>query len=214
MPKLILLRHGQSIWNLQDRFTGWVDVPLTEKGREEARQAGELLKDHAFDVAYTSSLQRAQVTLDIALHACGKTETPIIRDEALNERMYGDLQGLNKERTREKFGPELVKIWRRSYDIPPPNGESLKDTAARTIPFFERCILGDIADGRNVLVVAHGNSNRSMVMEIEKLTPEQVLELNLATGVPRVYEIDEAGAFSAGLDLKLPEASPMEKPLA
>ena len=203
MPKLILVRHGQSIWNLQDRFTGWVDVPLTDVGREEARQAGELLKEYPFDVAYTSSLQRAQVTLDIILQTTGRP-VPVIRDEAVNERMYGDLQGLNKARTTEKYGPELVKIWRRSYDIPPPNGESLKDTAARTIPFFERCILGDIADGRDVLVVAHGNSNRSMVMEIEKLSPEQVLELNLATGVPRVYDIDAAGAFSAGLDLRPP----------
>ncbi len=204
MPKLILVRHGQSIWNLQDRFTGWVDVPLTEEGRRQASAAGELLKAHPFDVAYTSELQRAQVTLDLILHAAGKTDTPVIRNQALNERMYGDLEGLNKERTREKYGPELVKIWRRSYDIPPPNGESLKDTAARTLPFFERCILGDIADGRDVLVVAHGNSNRSIVMSVERLTPEEILEVNLDTGVPRVYEIDQAGAFSAGLDLRPP----------
>ncbi|RYG87458.1 2,3-diphosphoglycerate-dependent phosphoglycerate mutase [bacterium] len=204
MPKLILVRHGQSLWNNQDRFTGWVDVPLTEEGRRQAQQAGELLKAHSFDVAYTSDLQRAQVTLDLILEHSGRQNTPVIRNRALNERMYGDLEGLNKARTVEKYGPELVKIWRRSYDIPPPNGESLKDTAARTIPFFERCILGDIADGRDVLVVAHGNSNRSMVMAIEKLTPEQILEVNLDTGVPRVYEIDEAGAFSAGLDLRAP----------
>lgn len=202
MPKLILVRHGQSLWNNQDRFTGWVDVPLTEEGRVQAKQAGELLKDHHFDVAYTSELQRAQVTLELILEVTGPV--PVIRNQALNERMYGDLEGLNKARTVEKYGPELVRIWRRSYDIPPPNGESLKDTAARTIPFFERCILGDIADGRDVLVVAHGNSNRSMVMAIEKLTPEQILEVNLDTGVPRVYEIDEAGAFGAGLDLRAP----------
>lgn len=203
MPKLIIVRHGQSIWNLQDRFTGWVDVPLTEKGRQEAKDAGERLREHPFDVAYTSDLQRAQVTLDIILQTSGH-DVPVIRNRALNERAYGDLEGLNKSRTVEKYGPELVKIWRRSFDIPPPNGESLKDTAARTIPFFERCVLGDIADGRNVLVVAHGNSNRSMVMEIERLTPEQILEVNLDTGIPRVYEIDEAGAYSAGLDLRGP----------
>lgn len=203
MPKLILVRHGQSIWNLQDRFTGWVDVPLTEEGRQQARHAGEMLKEYDFDVAYTSDLQRAQVTLDLILESSGRN-VPVIRNKALNERMYGDLEGLNKARTVEKYGPELVKIWRRSYDIPPPNGESLKDTAARTLPFFERSILGDIADGRNVLVVAHGNSNRSMVMEIEKLTPEQILEVNLDTGIPRVYEIDAAGAYSAGLDLRPP----------
>lgn len=203
MPKLIIVRHGQSIWNLQDRFTGWVDVPLTSEGREQARRAGEMLRDHPFDIAYTSELQRAQVTLDIILEHSGH-DVPVIRNKALNERMYGDLEGLNKARTTQKYGPELVKIWRRSYDIPPPNGESLKDTAARTIPFFERSILGDIADGRNVLVCAHGNSNRSMVMEIEKLTPEQILEVNLDTGIPRVYEISEEGAFSAGLDLRPP----------
>lgn len=204
MSKLILVRHGQSLWNNQDRFTGWVDVPLTEEGRRQAKEAGELLKAHDFDVAYTSDLQRAQVTLQLILETSGREHTPVIRNRALNERMYGDLEGLNKARTVEKYGPELVKIWRRSYDIPPPNGESLKDTAARTIPFFERCILGDIADGRNVLVVAHGNSNRSIIMSIEKLTPEQILEVNLDTGIPRVYEIDEKGAFSAGLDLRPP----------
>ena len=203
MPKLILVRHGQSIWNLQDRFTGWVDVPLTEEGRNQAKTAGELLREHPFDVAYTSDLQRAQVTLDLILEHSGH-DVPVIRNRALNERAYGDLEGLNKARTVEKYGPELVKIWRRSYDIPPPNGESLKDTAARTIPFFERAILGDVADGRNVLVVAHGNSNRSIIMSIEKLTPEQILEVNLDTGIPRVYEIDQAGAFSAGLDLRAP----------
>ncbi|MER3496994.1 MAG: 2,3-bisphosphoglycerate-dependent phosphoglycerate mutase [Armatimonadota bacterium] len=204
MPKLILIRHGQSLWNLQDRFTGWVDVPLTEVGHEEARRAGELLKAHSFDVAYTSELQRAQVSLDIILEVTGRTDTPVIRNKALNERMYGDLEGLNKERTREKYGPELVKIWRRSYDIPPPNGESLKDTAARTIAFFERCILGDVADGRDVLVVAHGNSNRSIIMHIEKLSPKEIIEMDLTTGIPRVYDIDAKGAFSAGLDLRPP----------
>ncbi|HEY0865726.1 MAG TPA: 2,3-diphosphoglycerate-dependent phosphoglycerate mutase [Fimbriimonas sp.] len=192
MPKLILVRHGQSVWNLQDRFTGWVDVPLSPLGKEEARRAGELLKGISIDVAYTSALTRAQHTLQIIMETAG-LDVPVIRDAALNERMYGDLQGLNKARTAEKFGADQVKIWRRSYDVPPPNGESLKDTAARTLPFFERCIMGDIADGRDVLVVAHGNSNRSIVMDLDKLTREQVLELNLATGVPLVYELGPNG---------------------
>lgn len=192
MPKLILVRHGQSLWNLEDRFTGWVDVPLTDQGRAEATRAGEKLRGTQIDVAYTSALTRAQNTLALILGGMG-VEVPTIRDEALNERHYGDLQGLNKARTAEKFGAEQVKIWRRSFDIPPPNGESLKDTAARTLPFFERAILGDIAQGKNVLVVAHGNSNRSIVMQLDALTPEQVLELNLATGVPLVYELDTDG---------------------
>jgi 2,3-bisphosphoglycerate-dependent phosphoglycerate mutase len=192
MPKLILVRHGQSLWNLQDRFTGWVDVPLTDQGRAEATRAGEKLRGITIDVAYTSSLTRAQMTLDLILAAI-PLQVPIIRDEALNERHYGDLQGLNKARTAEKFGADQVKIWRRSYDVPPPNGESLKDTAARTLPFFERCILGDIRDGRDVLVVAHGNSNRSIVMALDKLTEAQVLELNLATGVPLVYDLTPEG---------------------
>jgi 2,3-bisphosphoglycerate-dependent phosphoglycerate mutase len=192
MPQLILVRHGQSLWNLEDRFTGWVDVPLTALGEKEALNAGLKLKGMQIDVAYTSTLQRAQNTLKNILESM-EVSVPTIRDEALNERHYGDLQGLNKARTAEKFGDEQVKIWRRSYDIPPPNGESLKDTAARTLPFFERCILGDIAQGKNVLVVAHGNSNRSIVMQLDKLTREQVLELNLGTAIPVVYDLSVDG---------------------
>ena len=192
MPQLILVRHGQSLWNLEDRFTGWVDVPLTALGEQEATSAGAKLKGTSIDVAYTSTLQRAQNTLRLILEAM-EVSVPTIRDEALNERHYGDLQGLNKARTAEKFGADQVKIWRRSFDVPPPNGESLKDTAARTLPFFERCIMGDIAQGKNVLVVAHGNSNRSIVMQLDKLTPEQVLELNLGTAVPLVYTLSEDG---------------------
>jgi 2,3-bisphosphoglycerate-dependent phosphoglycerate mutase len=192
MPKLILVRHGQSLWNLEDRFTGWVDVPLTDLGRNEALVAGKKLEEISVDVAYTSGLQRAQHTLTLIQEGMGK-QLPVIRDSALNERHYGDLQGLNKQRTAEKYGADQVKIWRRSFDIPPPNGESLKDTAARTLPFFRACILGDIAQGKDVLVVAHGNSNRSIVMEIEKLTPEQILEVNLGTAVPLVYEMDTDG---------------------
>ncbi len=192
MPQLILVRHGQSLWNLEDRFTGWVDVPLTAQGEQEAAAAGVKLAGTKIDVAYTSTLQRAQNTLRLILESMGTT-VPTIRDEALNERHYGDLQGLNKARTAEKFGADQVKIWRRSFDIPPPNGESLKDTAARTLPFFERCILGDIAQGKNVLVVAHGNSNRSIVMALDKLTQDEVLELNLGTAVPVIYDLSEDG---------------------
>ncbi|CAN5645817.1 2,3-bisphosphoglycerate-dependent phosphoglycerate mutase [soil metagenome] len=206
MPKLILVRHGQSIWNLQDRFTGWVDVPLTEKGMEEARGAGRLLHGVPVDIAYTSTLRRAQETLRLMTEHMG-IAVPVIRDEALNERMYGDLQGLNKARTAEKFGAEQVKIWRRSYDIPPPNGESLADTAKRTLPFFERCILGDIQDGRNVLVVAHGNSNRSIVMSLDGLSKEEVLELNLGTAVPLVYELSPEGKVLSKKILQDAEAS-------
>ncbi|MDQ2985676.1 MAG: 2,3-bisphosphoglycerate-dependent phosphoglycerate mutase [Armatimonadota bacterium] len=192
MPILALVRHGQSIWNLEDRFTGWIDVPLTEKGEEEARHAGELLKDYRFDVAYTSALSRAQDTLAIIMESFG-TEVPVIRNEALNERMYGDLQGLNKQRTREKYGDEIVQLWRRSFDIPPPGGEALKDTAARTLPFYERAIVGDFANGKNVIVVAHGNSNRSIAMVLENLSPTEVVSLELGTGVPYVYEVDAKG---------------------
>ncbi|WP_297456778.1 2,3-diphosphoglycerate-dependent phosphoglycerate mutase [Persephonella sp.] len=190
MSKLVLVRHGQSIWNLQNRFTGWIDVPLTEKGKEEAYKAGELLKDIRFDVAYTSMLTRAQETLRIILETIGLA-IPIIRDQALNERHYGALQGLNKDRAREKWGKEIVHLWRRSYDIPPPEGESLKDTAERTIPFLERAIMGDIKDGRDVLVVAHGNSLRSIVMYLEKLSPEEIIKVEIPTGTPIVYELDE-----------------------
>lgn len=192
MAKLVLVRHGQSLWNLEDRFTGWVDVPLTDKGREEARNAGKRLRDLRFDVAYTSVLSRAEETLDLILGVLRQLP-PVIRDQALNERHYGDLQGLNKKRTAELHGADQVKLWRRSYDVAPPNGEALKNTAERTLPFFERAILGDLHLGKNVLVVAHGNSNRSIVMKLDRLSKEQVVALELATGVPLVYEIDERG---------------------
>ncbi|MBI1756612.1 MAG: 2,3-diphosphoglycerate-dependent phosphoglycerate mutase [Fimbriimonas ginsengisoli] len=188
MPKLVLVRHGQSIWNLENRFTGWVDVPLSPLGEEEARQAGLRLTGMEFQVAYTSALSRAQRTLDIMLETMG-VSLPIIRDQALNERHYGDLQGLNKDELRRQYGNDQVKIWRRSYETPPPGGEALKDTAARTLPFFERCIMGDIRQGKNVLVVAHGNSNRAIVMKLDNLSKDEVLELNLDTGVPVVYDM-------------------------
>ncbi len=188
MALLVLIRHGESQWNLENRFTGWIDVPLTEKGRAEARSAGERVRHIHFDKVYTSVLQRATETLDIVLDISGQRGLPVTCDQALNERHYGDLQGLNKTETAEKFGKEQVHLWRRSYDVPPPNGESLKDTAARTLPYFEEHILPDLRAGKNVLVVAHGNSLRSIVMRLDQLSREQVLELNIATGVPIVYD--------------------------
>ncbi len=193
MPTLALVRHGQSLWNLENRFTGWVDVPLTDRGRDEARRAGQRLTGVHFDVAYTSTLQRAQETLQLILGTTGATDLPIIRDQALNERHYGDLQGLNKADTAARYGDEQVHTWRRSYATPPPNGESLSDTAARTLPFFDRAILGDIRQGKDVLVVAHGNSNRSIVMQLDELDEEGVLALELATGVPLVYDLADDG---------------------
>lgn len=195
MATLVLLRHGESQWNLENRFTGWVDVTLSPKGEEEARQAGEKLKaaNIHFDVAFTSVLQRANRTMEIALDVLGQRGIPVERDQALNERHYGDLQGLNKAETAKKFGDEQVHIWRRSYDIAPPGGESLKDTAARTLPYYEAKILPMVKAGKNILVAAHGNSLRSMVMHLDQLTKEQVLELNLGTGVPIVYELDADG---------------------
>ena len=194
MSTLVLVRHGESQWNLENRFTGWVDVPLSEKGVREAEDAGQKLKKEGicFDAAYTSNLARAQKTLDIILKTLDQSVIPIHKDQALNERHYGDLQGLNKAETAKKFGDEQVKIWRRSYDIAPPNGESLKDTAARTLPYFESKILKDLRKGLNVIVAAHGNSLRSIVMELDHLTKEQVLELNIGTGIPLVYEFDKA----------------------
>jgi 2,3-bisphosphoglycerate-dependent phosphoglycerate mutase len=193
MSFLVLVRHGESQWNLENRFTGWVDVPLSPKGVEEAKKAGERIKKESlhFDKAFTSDLRRAQDTLKLILEKLGQENIPLEKDKALNERHYGDLQGLNKAETAKKFGEEQVKIWRRSYDIAPPNGESLKDTAARTLPYFDSKIVPDLKKGLNVIVAAHGNSLRSIVMHLDKLTKEQVLELNLGTGVPIVYRLDD-----------------------
>lgn len=191
MTKLILIRHGQSQWNLENRFTGWVDVPLTEKGIDEARHAGIKLKHKGVmpQVAFTSLLQRAQKTLSLVQEELGTQLTPI-KDEALNERHYGDLQGKNKSETSIEFGEDQVHIWRRSFDVPPPNGESLKDTAARTLPYFRNKILPELIAGKNVLVAAHGNSLRSIVMEIEKLSPEQILKTEIGTGDAWIYEFN------------------------
>lgn len=196
MPQLILVRHGQSLWNLENRFTGFVDVPLTAHGEEEAKRAGRLLRGISVDVAYTSGLRRAQETLRLLMDEM-PLDCPVIRDAALNERDYGDLAGLNKDDMRAKYGEEQVHIWRRSYDVAPPNGESLKDCRARTVPFYERAILGDIKQGKNVLVAAHGNSNRSIVMAVENMTPEQILATELATGVPRVYDLNPDGTMNS-----------------
>ncbi|MFN0117716.1 MAG: 2,3-bisphosphoglycerate-dependent phosphoglycerate mutase [Elusimicrobiota bacterium] len=190
MPKLVLVRHGQSQWNLENRFTGWVDVDLTAQGEQEAKRAGEQLKDFKFDKAFTSDLKRAQKTLQLILEVIKQSNIPIEKDKALNERHYGDLQGLDKAETAKKYGDEQVHIWRRSYDVPPPNGESLKDTAARTLPYFRNIIVSELKSGKNIIVAAHGNSLRSIIMELDKLSEKQVLELNLGTAVPVIYEFD------------------------
>ncbi|MCZ4407361.1 2,3-bisphosphoglycerate-dependent phosphoglycerate mutase [Cryomorphaceae bacterium 1068] len=191
MATLVLVRHGQSVWNKENKFTGWVDVDLTEKGVEEAKKAGELLADYKFDEAYTSVLMRANKTLDIILKKTGQEDIPITKDKALNERMYGDLQGLNKDDTRAKYGDEQVHIWRRSYDVQPPGGESLKDTAARVLPYFENEIVPKIKAGEKLIIAAHGNSLRALIMKLDKLSPEEILNVEIPTGVPKVYELDE-----------------------
>jgi 2,3-bisphosphoglycerate-dependent phosphoglycerate mutase len=191
MALLVLFRHGQSQWNLENRFTGWVDVALSPKGEEEAKAAGSKLKGYKFDYAYSSALKRAQDTLKLAMDTAGHPVIPTVYDKALNERMYGDLQGLNKAETAAKFGEDQVKVWRRSYDIPPPNGESLKDTAARVLPYFEMEIVPKLKAGKNVIVAAHGNSLRALIMALEKMTPAQILEFEIGTGIPRVYELDK-----------------------
>lgn len=201
MAKLVLVRHGQSQWNLENRFTGWVDVDITAQGEEEARKAGAKLKGIKFDQAFTSDLKRAQHTLSLILKEIEQEKIPVEKDKALNERHYGDLQGLDKAETAKKFGDEQVHIWRRSYDIAPPNGESLKDTAARTLPYFNEKILPLVKAGKNVIVAAHGNSLRSIVMDLDKLTREQVLNLNLGTGAPIVYEIEASGKIAKKQEL-------------
>jgi 2,3-bisphosphoglycerate-dependent phosphoglycerate mutase len=193
MPNLVLLRHGESQWNLENRFTGWVDVPLSEKGVAEARLAGEKLKGYTFTRAFTSVLKRANNTLSIVLDAIGQSAIPTEFNQALNERHYGDLQGLNKAETAEKYGDAQVKLWRRSYDVQPPNGESLKDTAARVLPYWNEKIWPAVLKGDNIIIAAHGNSLRSLVMHLDKLTQAQVIELNIPTGVPLLYVFDEKG---------------------
>ncbi len=189
---LVLVRHGQSEWNLKNLFTGWRDPDLTELGVEEAKTGGKAIAETGikFDVAFTSDLSRAQKTLSLILDEIGQQGLETIRDQALNERDYGDLSGLNKDDARAKWGEEQVHIWRRSYDVPPPGGESLRDTGARVWPYYLTEILPRVLRGEKVLVAAHGNSLRSLVMVLDKLSKEEILKLNLATGVPMVYVLN------------------------
>ncbi|MGB3309708.1 MAG: 2,3-bisphosphoglycerate-dependent phosphoglycerate mutase [Nodosilinea sp.] len=227
MAKLILIRHGQSLWNAANKFTGWVDVPMSERGRAEATIASCKLRDagHTVDICFTSMLIRAIETAIVCLTECDEVrngripyvwhdpaepdwhgwdhhfaqpdqELKIIRSPALDERYYGDLQGLNKAEMAEKFGEKQVHLWRRSYDVRPPGGESLADTVKRTVPFFEQAILPELQAGKNVMVAAHGNSLRSILMYIDRLGEDQVASLELATGVPILYDVDAEGAFT------------------
>lgn len=191
MPQLVLIRHGQSEWNKENRFTGWIDIPLSPKGEEEAKQAGEKIKGMRFDKTFTSMLQRAIKTFEIAAQTAGFKHLIAEKDEALNERMYGDLQGLNKDECRTKFGEEQVHIWRRSFDVPPPGGESLKNTAERVLPYYLKRIEPMLKEGKNILIVAHGNSLRALIMYLERLSGEQIVKVEIPTGVPIVYELDD-----------------------
>jgi len=200
---LVLVRHGQSEWNLKNLFTGWRDVELTEQGISEAREAGRKLKARGFqfDIAYTSALKRAQNTLSLVLEELGQTDLPVIRDLALNERDYGDLAGLNKDDARAKWGEEQVHIWRRSYDVQPPGGESLKDTVARALPYYVQEILPHVLRGERTLVAAHGNSLRALIMVLEKLSPEGIVARELATGVPIIYRLNADATVAEKIDL-------------
>jgi|Deesub1362B_J571_1020462.scaffolds.fasta_scaffold16328_2 2,3-bisphosphoglycerate-dependent phosphoglycerate mutase len=223
MSLLVLLRHGESVWNKLNLFTGWVDVPLSEKGIEEALKAGELLKDYKFGIIFTSELVRAIQTamlvmsknqssgVPVIIHNSGKMKEwgviygehgknyiPVIKAWQLNERYYGKLQGFNKDKAREIYGKRQVLLWRRSYDVAPPEGESLKDTAQRTIPYFKEKIITELEKGKNVLVSAHGNSLRSIVMYLDNLSEEEVLKLNIPTGVPLIYEYKEGNLIRIG----------------
>ena len=191
MTLLTLIRHGQSTYNLQNRFTGNLDVPLTTLGKTEAHLAGQKLKDFHFDFAYTSMLIRAWETLSIVLKEIEQIQIPIIKNAALNERMYGNLQGLNKAETALKYGDEQVEIWRRSYKIRPPDGESLEDTFNRTVPYYQSEIEPKLKGGQSVLIVAHGNSLRALKMYLENISPEDIVKVNIPTGTPRNYDFDK-----------------------
>ena len=200
---LVLVRHGESEWNKKNLFTGWRDVDLSDKGVEEARAAGRRLKSQGlhFDVAFTSALKRAQRTLDIMLEELGQTGIAVAKDQALNERDYGDLVGLNKDDARQRWGEEQVLIWRRSYDVAPPGGESLKDTAARVLPYYIREMLPRVLRGERMLVSAHGNSLRALVMVLDGHSTESILKLNLDTGVPLIYRLNADSTVASKLDL-------------
>jgi 2,3-bisphosphoglycerate-dependent phosphoglycerate mutase len=199
----VLVRHGESEWNKKNLFTGWRDVGLSERGIAEARSAGRKLKAQGikFDVAFTSALKRAQHTLDLMLEELGQTGIPVFRDKALNERDYGDLVGLNKDDARRRWGEEQVHLWRRSYDVAPPGGESLRDTAARVLPYYIQEILPRVMRGEHVLVSAHGNSLRALVMVLDRHTPESIAQLNLETGVPMIYRLNADSTVASRLDL-------------
>ena len=200
---LVLVRHGQSEWNLKNLFTGWKDPDLTPQGVEEAKDAGRKLKAQGlqFDIAFTSVLKRAQHTLDILLTELGQTGLATKKNLALNERDYGDLSGLNKDDARKRWGEEQVHVWRRSYDVPPPGGESLKDTLARALPYYVQEILPCVLRGERTLVSAHGNSLRALIMVLERLTPESILKRELATGVPIIYRLNADATVASKLDL-------------
>jgi 2,3-bisphosphoglycerate-dependent phosphoglycerate mutase len=200
---LVLVRHGQSDWNLKNLFTGWRDVDLTDKGVEEAKLAGQTLKAQGltFDVAFTSALKRAQRTLDLMLQEMGQTGVKVVKDQALNERDYGDLSGLNKDDARKKWGEQQVHIWRRSYDVAPPGGESLRDTAARVLPYYLTEILPSVLRGERVLVVAHGNSLRALAMVLDCHTTDSITKLNIDTGVPIIYWLNADATVAGKKDL-------------
>ena len=198
MSRLVLVRHGQSEWNEENLFTGWRDPDLTAQGVDEARRAGEALKAQGmtFDLGFTSLLQRAQKTCALLLEHQGQTDLPVTRHEELNERDYGDLSGLNKDDAREKWGEEQVHIWRRSFDIPPPGGESLKDTADRVLPFFNNEIMPLIKQEKDILIAAHGNSLRALVMQLDGLGAEEIIGVNIGTGEPYCYEMNSDGTVA------------------
>jgi 2,3-bisphosphoglycerate-dependent phosphoglycerate mutase len=200
---LVLVRHGESEWNLKNLFTGWKDIDLTENGIAEARSAGRKLKAQglSFDVGFTSALIRAQRSLDLILEAMGHAEIPVFRDQALNERDYGDLSGLNKDDARAKWGAEQVHIWRRSYDVAPPGGESLKDTAARVLPYYVQEILPAVLRGKRVLIAAHGNSLRALVMVLERLSTRDILKREIGTGIPLIYRLNPDSTVAEKVDL-------------
>ena len=190
MAQLVIFRHGQSLWNLENRFTGWADVGLTDKGVEESKEAGEKLKHFEFDKGYASALKRTQESLLIALKVCGQENIPVVFNQSLNERNYGDLQGLNKAETTEKFGQEQVAKWRRGYETVPSKGESLKDTVNRVIPYFEKIIMCELKEGKNIVIATHGNTMRAIIMYLENISPEELVKLEFKTGEMRLYEFD------------------------
>jgi 2,3-bisphosphoglycerate-dependent phosphoglycerate mutase len=190
MAQLIIFRHGQSVWNFENRFTGWADIGLTDKGIEEAKDAGEKLKSFKFDKGYASALKRTQESLLIALKVCGQENIPIVCSQALNERNYGDLQGLNKSETAEKYGVDQVMKWRRGYDISPPKGESLKDTVNRVVPYFEKVIMPELKENKNIVISSHGNTMRAILMYLENISQEEIVKMEFKTGEMILFEFD------------------------